>query len=357
MSPSAKCFVFAVLLLPLADCTASEPLPLTDKQIDEELFALRVLPKTHYYWPGAAKLLEDRNSCRLYELVRITHSFCVSGEWTNQKQIDNGVYTCTRLNKTEPAIKASIGANFSPWHRKFDKSLPPTDRGKTYWDEIRYFENRANLIKGWMAESNAKYGGNIQITAVMLDCERFGIKRGNKTWNEGIRQALDAIHLKAKEHFPDAVIIWYGRGMIQNPRTNTWRKTYYWTGQEIKAPLTCSLYNVPELDRTRAVFRKTVELADEMGVSEVIPYVALASGYRRNFTGHKWLFDWRYDVEQSYQIGAELNIEKYSREPEEYAPYDRAKYVVFYPRPFDKRAPDWGRHFIAYVKGATAVKE
>ena len=29
-----------------------------------------------------------------------------------------------------------------------------------------------------------------------------------------------------------------------------------------------------------------------------------------------------------------------------------APFAIFYPGPFDRRVPEWPRHFIAYVKGA-----
>jgi len=353
MVMGTKYATIVVLLVSLGACQTYTDATPDDDALDAQLFALEPLPKVHYYWPPAAELLEDKQSRRLYELVRITHTFCVSGEWTNERQIDNAVYTCTRLNKTNPPIKASVGVNFSPWHRRFDKALPPTDRGPTYSEEIRYFEERAVFVKQALSRYNQVYGSDVAVGAVLLDCERFEAKAGDPAWNKGMREALDAIHRKAQEVFPDATIIWYGRGMIQHPRKDTWHKTRYWTGEEIKSPLTCSLYGVPEIERMRAVFRKTVELADQKGISQVIPYVALASGYERGPTGHTWRFDWQYDPKLSLQMGAELNDPLYSQDPQKYAPYDRAGIIVFYPRPFDKRTPDWGRHFIAYVKGAT----
>ena len=349
----ARYTAVVVLLTLLSACqTYTDATP--DDGLDEQLFGLASLPKVHYYWPPAAELLEDKQSRRLYELVRITHAFCVSGEWTNDRQMDNAVYTCARINKTNPDIKASIGVNFSPWHRRFGKDLPPTDRGPTYFEEIRYFEQRALFVKQALARHNHVYGSDIAVTAVILDSERFKAKANDARWNIGMKAALDAIHRKAKQVFPDAVVIWYGRGMIQHPKTNAWRKTPYWTGDEIKAPLTCSLYNLPDIDRMRDVFRKTVELADERRISQVIPYVALASGYERNPAGHTWRSDWPFDPKFSFQMGAELNVPFYSRDPQKYAPYDRADIVVFYPKPFDERTPAWGRHFVQYIKGATA---
>ncbi len=339
-------------------CNGSGTARLSEADINAKLLSLKPLPKVHYFWPVGSELTNDRDNRRLYELARITHSLCVSGEWVTKQQVDNCVYTCARINKTGPAIKTLLGINFSPWHSRFDKKLPPTDRGPTYGEEIRYFEERSRLVKQWAEQSNKKYSSDVKIGAITLDSERFSEIKGNERWNEGIREALDAIHIKARSIFPGARIEWYGRGATMALSGDGWRKTPYWTGKEIKAPLSCSLYTVPEIERTRETFRRTCKLADERGISDVTPWVALSSGYRRGLKKSQYFdMDWSYDVIYSYMIGAELNIKWYGDRPERYAPYNRAKVIVFYPRPFDKRVPDWARHFIAYVRGATGVKE
>jgi len=350
--------IATAVLLTCQQCCCASTVRLSEAEIDAKLLALKPLPKVHYPVPLLSELLNDRNNVRWYELARITHSLSVSGEWVTKQQIDNYVYTCARVNKTEPAIKASLAINFSPWHRRFDKKLPPTDRGPTYWKEIDYFEERAQLVKRWVEQSNKKYGSDVKISAILHDCERFHILEGNKRWNESIRENLDAIHIKTRAIFPEARIEWYGRGIAATAGGDGWSKTGIWTGKEIKAPLSCSLYSIPEIERTRETFRRTCKLADQMGISDVTPYVALAAGYRRGLNESQYLDkDWSYDIIYSYLIGAELNIKWYSDRPERFAPYDRAKVVVFYPPPFSSKTPDWARHFIAYVRGATGVKE
>jgi hypothetical protein len=236
--------------------------------------------------------------------------------------------------------------------------LPPTDRGPSYWEEINFFEERARLVKQWVEQSNKEYQDDIKISAIKLSTERFYIKTGDESWNEGIRECLDVIHIKASSIFPDARIEWYGRGVVKAEKGDGWIQTRIWTDKEIKAPLSCSLYTVPEIEMMRETFRRTCKLADQMGISDISPRVALAAGYREGLLRSKcWDFDWSYDIMYSYQIGAELNIERYGDGPEAFAPYDRAKVIVFYPPPFDKRTPDWPRHFIAYVRGATGVKD
>ncbi len=346
--------IAVVILLSCRQCCSAGKIQLSEAEIDAKLLALKPLPKVHYYWPVSTEI----SDWRLYELARITHSLCVSGDWVKQEHIDKCVYICARVNKTGPSIETSLGINFSPWHRRFGKNLPPTDRGPTYWKEIRYFEERAQLVKQWIEQSNKKYGSDVKIGAITLDSERFKKKTGNEAWNKGMREALDAIHIKASSIFPGARIEWYGRGVAHSAGRTGWDKSRYFTGKEIKAPLSCSLYSISEIERTRETFRRTCKLADQMGISDVTPWVALASGYRRGLDKMQhWDFDWSYDIMYSYLIGAELNIKWYGDRPDRFAPYNRAKIIIFYPPPFDKRVPDWGRHFIAYVRGATGVKE
>lgn len=348
---------FAPVVLFLSICVQCEGVSkgqLSDTEIDAKLVTLKPLPKVHYFWPPPREV----NDRRLYQLARITHSLSVSGDWSLQEVIDNRVYICAKVNKTRPSIKASLGVNFTPWHRKFDKKLPPTDRGPTYRQELSYFEKRARFVKQQVEQSNKKYKSDVKIGAITLDTERFHIRDGNEKWNEAIREALDAIHIRAKTIFSEARIEWYGRGIQVAAGSDGWARTRYWTGKEIKAPLSCWLYTVPEIHRTRETFRRTCKLADELGIEEVTPWVALASGYRRDIEKYKrWSFDWDYDLVYSWLLGAELNIKWYGDRPERFAPYNQAKVISFYPPPFDTRTPHWAKHFIAYVRGATGVKE
>ncbi len=327
---------------------------LSDNEINAKLMQLKPLPKVHYFWPQAPEL----ESRKLYELARITHSLAVSGDWAKQHQVERCVYTCARVNKTNPKIKTSLSVNFIPWHVRFGKDLPPTDRGPTYWEEINLFEKRAIKIKLWVEQSNKKYKSAVKITAVTLDSERFHTIPNNKEWNEAIRQSLDAIHIKAQAIFTGARIEWFCRGVHSNASSTGWSKSGYWTGEEIKAPMSCNFYNVPEIEITRETFRRTCKLADKLGITDVTPWVALASGWRRDpKTYNYWSNDWDYDIIYSYLLGRDLNHKYFGDRPERFAPYNRAKVIIFYPQPFNKKTPHWAKHFIAYVRGATGVKE
>jgi hypothetical protein len=337
---------FSAVLVLGCSCLASE----TSSEIDiySKLLELKPLPKVHYSWGLDLQSLEDPNSRQLYQLARITHSLCVAGEWVNRRQIDTAVYICARVNKTDPAIPSSIGVNYSPWHRKFGKDLPPTDRGPTYKAELDYFAERLNLIKKWVNLSNQKYGTDVRITALLLDSERFYIRPGDEKWNEGIREALDAIHLEAQSLLPDTWIEWYGRGITRDEEK--WMQPGLWTGREIKSPLSCSQYMVPDEEAMRQTYQKTCALADTYGIKEVTPHVALGSGYRRGVIKKAyWEDNWDYDIIYSYRLGREIN--KSTKD----SLYSRISNVVFFPAPFYEKTPHWGKHFIAYVRGATGV--
>lgn len=335
-------------------CISSDDLHLSASAISAKLLELKPLPKVHYttpyYW-------EDFDNSRLYQLARITHALSVSGEWTNIKQIDRCVYTCARLNKTKPAIQASICVNFSPWHRRFKKDLPSTDRGPTYREEISYFQKRALLVKQWVKRSNEIYGTDVRISAINFDSERFSPKKGNRQWNKGMRHCLDVIHKKAVSIFPEAKMIWYGRGIQYNPTYKRWEPTRYWTGEELNTSLTCALYTIPETEQTHGTLWQTIELAKQKKIADVVPYVALASGYHPKPKGHYWKMDWPYDLKHSYDIGKFLNTNDNSELQKGYDIDRWVKVIIFYPTAFNHKVPDWPRHFIAYVRGATGVKD
>lgn len=315
----------------------------------EKLVKLKPLPKVHYWWPIAHELLTKENGPRLYEIARITHTMCIGRHYT-QEEVDRCVKLCAKVNENDPVIRASIGLFASPWHRKFGKDLPPTDRGPTYWEEIQYFEDRLRLVKKWVGQSNQKYQSDLKITSVILDSERFSIKDNDNVWNEGIRECLDVIQLKAKEIFPHARIEWFGRARAPGGPSG-WYTYRGFTGREIMESCSPAFYSVPNIDQMRGIYRETCWLADQLGpVEDITPWVGLARGYKPDqHASHKvYHQDWDYDVKYSHQIGAELN--NYNNL---YPSYNRIKVVVLYPGPFSELTPAWTKHFIAYVQGAT----
>jgi hypothetical protein len=349
---------YIVCLLCFQYCCAET---FTKDEIVAKLSKLKSLPKVHYSSPWPRELLDDPNNRLLYECARITNSVSISGRLATMVQVRTAVYTCARINKTNPDIPLTIGVNYSPYHYELDPNVPPTYRGPSYQKELDEFESRLVAIRNWIQNYNIYYKSQVKVGAVLLDMERFRVRPSDE-WNEGMREALDTIHLKTSEIYPDAYIEWFGRGMIWRSKDSPWRKTPYFTGKEKLSSLSCSLYFVPEIERTLETYRRTVRLADELKVEDVIPYVSLASGYRRDIEEKFWYdLDWDYDVIYSYLIGRYINHPWFGRpEPERaerFAPFNRAKIVVLYPPPFDPRTPHWGKHFIAYARGARSIKD
>jgi hypothetical protein len=342
---------------------AGPAIPLQENLL-EELKQLQPLPKIHYYWYVSSDFLSNRNNEVMYELARITHSVCVSGEWVNAAEIENAVYVCARVNKDRPANRCSIGVTYGPWIRKF-KGSDPRVKDRSYYDEIDQFESRMELVKQWFNKSNTKYGTYVEIGAVLLDAERFYrqphpyapvIPPSEYTeWNTALCAALDVIHKKALELFPNNIRIeWYNRG-IQTEDGKTFHQTVYFTGSEIMPTCSCALYTVADLDRMRNTFIKTCDYAGTKNVNDVTPWVALAGGYYKPGVKKGYTWDWDYDVQKSYTLGAELNDFCIGERPEGYPDYGRAKIVIFWPAPFHSWSPSWGKHFIEYCKGAASA--
>jgi len=329
--------------------------------IVSKLSQLDPLPKVHYSWAWPKELLNDPDSRLLCETARITNSVSISARWAREVQVKNAVYTCARINKTNPKISATIGINYNPYHHWLDPSVPPTYRGKTYKKDLQELEKKLTLVSGWIQKYNKYYKSAVQVGAVLLDAERFKARPYDDKWTEAMREALDTVHVKVRNIFPDARIEWYGRGMrwISNPQA--WVISPYFTGKEKNMPsLSCSLYYVPEIERTLERYRRTVKLADELNVEDVTPWVALASGQRRRLeTTFRFENDWDYDIIYSYLIGSWINRSWFGspKLAKQYAPFNRAKVVIFYPPPFYEKTPNWGKHFVAYVRGASGVKE
>ena len=327
-----------------------------DQQILTWLRELQPLPKVHYSWPLPFKKLSDD---LLYEYVRLTHAVSLSGEWGKPEQVERAVVICKQVNAAKPKIPASIGINYSVWHRRFGKNLPPTDTGSTHQAEVDYLRTRLEMIRDALTTANQKHQTDVAITAVLFDSERFHIRADDTEWNRAITAKYNVAHETVRSIFPKVRIEWYGRGAVQPGASLTgWRHTAQFALDEKGESFACSLYRVPEIGYTRETFRRTVRNAEKHGCAEVTPWIALASGYRRQTDRyHKFSFDWNYDLIYSWQLGAEINQPRFSapERHERYAPWDKAKIAIFYPEPFG-RSPYWAEHFIAYVRGAHLVK-
>lgn len=350
------CKAILILLVAISAIAIEADANPTDQQILTWLRELQPLPKVHYSWPVPFKKLSDE---LLYEYVRLTHAVSLSGEWGKPEQIERAVVICKQVNATGPKIPASIGVNYSVWHRRFGENLPPTDTGPTHHAEIDYLRTRLEMIRDALTAANQKHETDVAITAVLFDSERFHIREGDSEWNKAITAKYNAAYEIARSIFPRVRIEWYNRGAVQPGASPTgWRHSTYFVLDEKGESFGCSLYQVPEIGHTREVFRRTVRNAEKHGCAEVTPWIALASGYRRQTDMyHKFSFDWNYDLIYSWQLGAEINQPWFGAPEyhERFAQWNKAKIVIFYPEPFG-RSPYWAEHFIAYVRGAHLVK-
>ncbi len=346
--------LFVVLAMTLGTA-ATKPTP-GETEVLAWMKELSPLQKVHYSWPIPNAILDDPNDPRFFEYVRLTHAACV-GDYATQRQFESAIIVCRAVNRNNPKIKASVGLNYSPWHRVFGKELPPTDWGSTYTAELERFKRVLNDMKKWLSISNKRYNCDIELTALLLDSERFNTQPGQKSWNDAITRKHNEIYDIGREVFPKAMIIPYGRGIQRVAYGSGWDQFNYSTLEEKGDCYSCALYCVPEIERMRETFRRTYQLAKAHGSDVVVPYVALGCGYRRQADKfQEWNSDWDYDVVYSWLLGAEINHPWFAARSDRYAPWNAAKVVKFYPGPFSENTPSWGKHFVAYVRGANMVR-
>jgi hypothetical protein len=328
------------------------------------LKALKPLAKVHYSFPVEPQWLEGPGDPLVHEYVRLTHSLCVRGENVTGPQLDVAVAVCAAVNQQRPDIAASIGVNYSVWHRRFPKDAPPTETGAKHDDEVAFYRSRLEQIRDWLAQSNSRRKTDVRVTAILLDCERFRTKdakaSGAAAWNDAIRAKHDEIYRVSKTVFPDARVVWYGLGGVSTTAVGScWRTSNTAPTNILNDGWSVSLYRPHEQYYTREQMRRTVDAARAAGVKEVIPWVSLASGYRRQVEGPSWTWDtsWDYGLPLAWQLGAELNNPWYGKNAECYAPWNAAPFVCFYPGPFYPKYPHWPRYFVAYVRGANDLKQ
>lgn len=345
-----------MLLLAIPMCALGDDAKPTDEQVLPWLRELTPLPKIHYSWPLPLEKLSDE---LLYEYARLTRAVSLSGEWATTEQIERAVAVCKRVNADKPPILASIGINFSVWHRRFGKDLPPADTGPTHQAELDYLKTRLETIRDGLTAANQTQETDVAITAVLFDSERFQIRPDDSEWNIAITAKYDAAYETARTIFPSVRIEWYARGGIHPGASSTgWSEATYFVLDEQGQSFGCSLYQVPEIGYTREIFRRTSQNAKKHGCAEVTPWIALASGYgRQTDKYHEFSDDWKYDLIHSWQLGAEANHPWFGvpERHERFAAWNMAQVAIFYPEPFG-RTPHWAEHFVAYVRGAHLIK-
>ena len=329
----------------------------SQSQLLEWMKELEPLKKVHYSWPIPLKDVSDE---LLYEYVRLTHSISLRGESCTVNDINRAVEICKKVNSNGSKTQASIAINYSVWHRLFG-NLPPTDFGPKHKAELDLLKKRMRFVQNSIASANRRHETNVKVGAILFDSERFVRRSNDKEWNAAITSKLNSAYDIVNRMFPETRIEWYGRGGIKRAASESgWAKSRYSSLEEKGVAFACSLYTVPENGNTRETFRRTAKHAEEYGCEQVTPWIALASGYRRQTTKfHEFSMDWNYDLIYSWTLGRELNHPWFAKKRlnERFAPWDKAKIAIFYPAPFYPKTPHWGQHFVAYVRGANGVTQ
>ena len=323
---------------------------------------LEPLQKVHYSWPVHIKDLSDE---QLLQYTRLTRALSLSGHWATEEQVARAVKTCDQINRSVGDDHASLGVVFSPWDDRYQESISQQGPGQSDYDEAdeseyRYLDERSAFVAQAVADANRELASDVKVTCVMLESEAFRVRPDDPEHNAAIDQRYRKTHQLMRSGFPDARIEWYNRGGVHPDGTVTgWSVSPYFTGNEPGDSYSCSLYRTPEIETTREIFRRTSRRAEQNNCKSVTPWVALASGYRRQTDQfHQWSYDWNYDLIYSYQLGSEINHPWFgtTQHNDRFAPWNQAEIAVFYPEPFS-RVPHWGEHFVAYVRGAHQIKE
>lgn len=288
----------------------------------DDLRALRPLQKPHY---SSNPDYNDADRDLLAEYARLARGLTVEGEWVTEDQVQWACSVVQKLRATDPLATLSV-----------------------HWGHFgteKYGEMQTRLA----AIGHAAELAGVTVGAVVFDCEA----------QHGSAQDADAVHRmshrRAVETLNPGRVIWYNRGGVTPAATvSGWHTSLHFDYAEPGDGFSVALYRVPEIETTREQFRRTVANAG-LG-REVTPFVALGAGYRRT-TRSMGDFDkaWDYDPIYSWQLGAEINEPWFADRPERFAPWSRARRVCFYPAPFAFET--WGRHFVAYVKGANMNRE
>ncbi|MFC1498613.1 hypothetical protein ACFLS1_09125 [Verrucomicrobiota bacterium] len=293
-------FIFCLMLV-LTTCSfqtfAEEGDPASDQQLIAWMKELQPLQKVHYSW---ALDIHKYPQELMYEYVRLTHAVTLSAEEHHSKGkditadvFDQAVQLCKKVNATKPKISASIGVLYPVWIWHY-KGPSPTNTGEKHKAELNLLKSRLKRIQNDVTAANHKHSTDIAVTAIFLDCEAFFTRQDNAEWNAAMLAKHNATYDIAWKAFPNARIEWYSRGGVQPYDSATgWRVRPFFTLKEKGKSFSCNLNRVPEIGITRETFRRTFKLARKHGVSEVTPWISLASGNQRQpHKFEKWTFNW-----------------------------------------------------------------
>ncbi|MGD8450482.1 MAG: hypothetical protein PVJ57_01570 [Phycisphaerae bacterium] len=320
--------------------------PPSDAEIVAALQLLPPLPKVHHNFGFYDYMLDDPNDPVLYEYVRVTHSAGLLVRWVDAPEARAAVYACKQVNATNPTLPATIALHFSPYAHWWPRGAPPTYTGPEYQEELDNFTYYLSGVKDMIDAANTEFGSNVQVSGIFLDTEIWKIQEqggsGADTWNAAMVEKYDAMYDICKSVYPSAPVNWFARGRGCCNR--------YFNLEEQGDSFSGGFYS-QDMEAMRAYFLQIYDQAQLYGNVPIQPWFSLGEGtVRLDGDRYFYLCDKDYELSVSWQIGAELNDPWYGQSPD-YPPWDYVDELVIFPGP-RPRAPDFFRHFVAYVRGA-----
>jgi hypothetical protein len=281
-------------------------------------------------------------------------------------------------------LRCGIAANYNPYGEDaspFPLKAPPTLQGPLEAAELQLSRGKLGNVSMWLAEANSDLDLSppVELSIVLLDSERFGTLANwpggtpNSAWNRAITRKHDLFLNLTRELLPNTPVEFYDYGAAGRSDTGTatgWSTEEYFTLHEDTSVYAVSLYSIWEIGYTREAYERTVatSIANNVSNASVIPWLSLGCGYRRCFENGQVTYDFRnYDYIYSWQLGSEINNKWYGDHPNQFAHWNQAPHVVFYPAIFDSRMANVSishcgaispwlagmHHFVAYVMGAS----
>lgn len=205
------------------------------------LATLPGLPKVHH-----STAMEPLNASdpTLQHYLRITHSVGLTVYWADREMVFEAAAACHAADAlpavsvppggTVPTpatpLRCGIAANYNPWGEDgspFPRTAPPTEVGRLEDAELTLFRSRLSNVTAWLAEANSQLDLRppVQISALLLDSERFGVKgageAGAATWNNAITRKHNLFLTAGRELLPGIEPQYYSfGGLIRGPDGN-----------------------------------------------------------------------------------------------------------------------------------------
>lgn len=382
---------------------------------DEKLLPyLLVLPILHLMPPNQAEIgyesLSTPVSPRLVQVTRITGALSISALTLDPNSSTDGdrvhraceiVRQATVMRKdpnyaggdpNNPA--ATLTIVYTPYHPDFGALPKPNEpncvncpgggpgcwppagiddpRGACYdEDEIKLYSDRVEFVMEKVSSFNASGDPNepgkpVTIGQQFLDDERWAVN-GIESWDDAITAKHNLFYDEGKSLLPGKPIYQYDRGAayyVDLQASGTYNPWYgEWYGLDEKGDdFEVSLYNVWDLDRSRAMLSLTALLASETeegdpnnswGTDQLVPWIGLGCGVPEIGSGEAYEPDMDYGLGAARDIAAMLRVLYPQSNPFGVTNPVRINQIALYPEPFCPDTPRFGQYFVEYVRGFT----